>query len=120
MPPHFRSIPLLATFLRSGGGGGRGRGKRLLNRGMNLSKGNYIGKRQESAGGSGAAEAAAAPKEDDHPHEAALGFALHTDGADRLGWLMNLNQARQGDSIVHVCVRGSIWQCGVQQPNTQM
>lgn len=74
------------------GGGGGGRGRRLLNRGMN--NGNYIGRRDEGASGSGAggAEAGGAPQEDDHAHEAALGFPLHTDGPDRLGWLMNLNQ----------------------------
>lgn len=70
------------------GGGGRGRGKRLLNRGMN--SGNYIGKRDDTSGEG----PSAAPQEDDHAHEALLGFALHTDGPDRLGWLMNLNQAR--------------------------
>lgn len=72
------------------GEGGRGRGRRLLNRGMN--SGNYI-VRRDDGGGSAAAEAVGpAAKEDDHAHEAALGFPLHTDGPDRLGWLMNMNQ----------------------------
>lgn len=34
-------------------------------------------------------------KEDNHVAEAALGFPLHTDGPDRLGWLMNMNQVRR-------------------------
>ena len=106
-PLHFR--PCFALRLcfacRSGGcgGGGRGRGKRLLNRGMGLGRGqnngNYIGRRDEGgasgsggAGGSGDAQGGAA-QEDDHAAEAALGFALHTDGPDRLGWLMNLHQS---------------------------
>ena len=63
-----------------------------------MNNGRYINQRDNAAGnnGSGAgggADAAAAPhKEDDHAHEAALGFALHTDGPERLGWLMNMNQ----------------------------
>ncbi len=70
----------------AGDGGGRGRGKKLLNRGMNLKNGNYIGKRDEAG-------AAAAPEvqEDDHALEASLGFPLFTDGPDRLGWLLNMN-----------------------------
>jgi hypothetical protein len=60
-----------------------------------MNSGNYIGKRDGTDGASGSGDAAAgaaAPKEDDHAHEAAMGFALHTDGPDRLGWLMNMNQ----------------------------
>ena len=40
------------------------------------------------------AAAAHEVKEDNHAAEAALGFPLHTDGPDRLGWLMNMNQVR--------------------------
>lgn len=67
-------------------GGGRGRGKKLLNRGMNLKNGNYIGKRDEPAGGP-----AAEVQEDDHVLEGLLGYPLFTDGPDRLGWLINMN-----------------------------
>jgi hypothetical protein len=58
-----------------------------------MNNGTYIGRRNDASGEG--SSAAAAPQEDDHAHEAALGFALHTDGPDRLGWLMNLNQARR-------------------------
>lgn len=68
------------------GGRGRGRGKRLLNRGMNLKNGNYIARRDE-AGPSSDSPAAG----DDHELEAALGFPLFTDGPERLGWLLNFN-----------------------------
>ncbi|EFN52544.1 hypothetical protein CHLNCDRAFT_26745 [Chlorella variabilis] len=92
-PPPRAPFPRLRS---GGGGGGRGRGRRLLNRGMN--NGNYIGRRGDAPGGGGDADAAAAaPKEDDHAAEAALGFALHTDGPDRLGWLMNMNQSQKVD-----------------------
>ena len=57
-----------------------------------MNNGNYIGRRDDASGEG--PSASAAPQEDDHAHEAALGFALHTDGPDRLGWLMKLNQAR--------------------------
>ena len=70
----------------AGDGGGRGRGKKLLNRGMNLNNGNYIGKRDES-GPAPVSEV----QEDDHILEASLGFPLFTDGPDRLGWLLNMN-----------------------------
>ncbi|KAL4450230.1 hypothetical protein ABPG77_010899 [Micractinium sp. CCAP 211/92] len=79
----------------SEGGRGRGRGRRLLNRGMN--NGNYIGRRAEGGDGGGAEAAGSSVKEDDHAHEAALGFPLHTDGPDRLGWLMNMNQSQKVD-----------------------
>lgn len=138
---HHNAIPLSAAHCS--GGGGRGRGKRLLNRGMN--NGNYIGKRSEAGGAGpstegalqlcGGGRAACMPgrctcrrapqlvpcmlrrlpsshtraldtlwsnaaaahevKEDNHAAEAALGFPLHTDGPDRLGWLMNMNQVRR-------------------------
>ncbi|PRW20477.1 DNA polymerase epsilon catalytic subunit A [Chlorella sorokiniana] len=87
---------LRARDAHDGGGGGRGRGKRLLNRGMNLNNGNYIGKRSE-AGGAGPSNEAREVKEDNHAAEAALGFPLHTDGPDRLGWLMNMNQSQKVD-----------------------
>lgn len=74
----------------AGEGGGRGRGKKLLNRGMNLNNGNYIGKRQEA----GPAPPGAEAKEDDHELEASLGFALYQDGPERLGWLMNVRVVR--------------------------
>ena len=54
-----------------------------------MNNGNYIGRRADAPGGEGSA--APAVQEDDHAAEAALGFPLHTDGPDRLGWLMNLN-----------------------------
>ena len=71
-------------------GGGGGRGKKILNRGMNLNNGNYIGKRDETAfpGPSRAVQ------EDDHVLEAQLGFPLYTDGPERLGWLFNVNSVR--------------------------
>ena len=98
-PPPRAPFPRLRS---GGGGGGRGRGRRLLNRGMN--NGNYIGRRGDAPGGGGDADAAAAaPKEDDHAAEAALGFALHTDGPDRLGWLMNMNQVWWQTEADRVC-----------------
>jgi hypothetical protein len=66
---------------------GRGRGKRLLNRGMNINNGNYISRRAEGAPSNGDPKA----REDDHAAEAALGFELFTDGPERLGWLFNMN-----------------------------
>jgi hypothetical protein len=78
---------LRARDANEGGGGRGGGGKRLLNRGMTNNNGNYIGKRSE--GGPG--EEGGRAKVEDHALEAALGFGLFTDGADRLGWLMNMN-----------------------------
>lgn len=79
-------------------GGGRGRGKKLLNRGMNLKNGNYIAKREESGPSSD-------PKvqEDDHVLEAHLGWPLFTDGPDKLGWLINMN------SVSFSCVAISLY-----------
>lgn len=57
-----------------------------------MNNGNYIGRRAEGGDGGAAEAAGSAVKEDDHAHEAALGFPLHTDGPDQLGWLMNMNQ----------------------------
>lgn len=45
-----------ATLPPTHSGGGRGRGKRLLNRGMN--NGNYIGKRSETGGAGPSTEGA--------------------------------------------------------------
>jgi hypothetical protein len=59
-----------------------------------MNNGNYIGRRDDAGGSAADAAGGAAAKEDDHAHEAALGFPLHTDGPDRLGWLMNMNQVR--------------------------
>jgi hypothetical protein len=103
------SLPCFSppAYSRSGGRGGRGRGRgpRLLNRGMN--NGNFIGRREEGGGAGSSADPGAAPREDDHAHEAALGFPLHTDGPDRLGWLMNMQAVRVGAGGRRIRRRGA-------------
>ncbi len=77
-----------------------------------MNNGNYIGRRAEGGDGGGAEAAGSSVKEDDHAHEAALGFPLHTDGPDRLGWLMNMNQVgplglHAGSSTASCCMAAS-------------
>jgi hypothetical protein len=92
------------------GGRGNGRGgKRLLNRGMTRgNNGNYIGKRDE-----GETSAPADVKEDDHQHEAELGYPLYSDGPERLGWLVNFNAvSRRGGAAFPIWLISSFFLLG--------
>lgn len=86
------------------GRGQRGRGKRLLNRGMTVGKNqNYIKRDEMALYGSRGEDPNGREKTEDHELAAKLGFELFTDGPDRLGWLLNMNSVRF-ISIFMVCL----------------
>lgn len=90
-------------------------GKKLLNRGMtssNKRNKNYI-QRNEMDRYEFTENEAVKSKGDDHELAAKLGFELFTDGADRLGWLLNMNatQKEDRDSGNMVSVVGCYFMC---------
>lgn len=76
-------------------GQGRGRGKKLLNRGMTRGKNqNYIRRDETALYSARGEDPNGRKKTEDHELAAKLGFELFTDGPDRLGWLLNMNSVR--------------------------
>lgn len=87
------------SSLRARDAGKDGRGKKLLNRGMtsnNKRNKNYI-ERDEMARYGFKENPVVKIKGDDHELAGKLGFGLFTDGADRLGWLLNMNATQKED-----------------------